>query len=189
MKVTDPEIIRTGERDLIDAVKEDLDWDAVREIVKNKINISSVDTAGGEIVVHDNQVAFRVDLEVKLDLSLMFDRDGNHIPEQEEAQDPPAASESGSAETEAPVESPDMEPAPGAGSPQGESDIAAGGVDGDDLSPQEVEFGLDDFSAEDAEIDLDDIALADDGGAENLDDDIDEILKESREFWEKKKTE
>jgi hypothetical protein len=180
MKVTDPEIIRTGERDLIDAVKEDLDWDAVREIAKKKINISSVDSTGGEIVVHDNQVAFRVDLELKIDMSLMFDRDGNHIPE-------PEGAPTGSGETEAPGISPGMEPAPGLLAE--DSEIGPEILDGDDLSPEGAEFGLDDFSAEDPEISLDDIALGDDGEVENLDDDIDEILKESREFWEKKKTE
>ncbi|MBI9088489.1 MAG: hypothetical protein JEZ12_04685 [Desulfobacterium sp.] len=180
MKVTDPEIIRTGERDLIDAVKEDLDWDAVREIVKKKINISSVDTTGGQIVVHDNQVAFRVDLELKVDLSLMFDRDGNHIPEQDGA-------EEGTTASEPPGKLIDIDPEP---EPLDEnSEIEPGVLDGDDLSPEGVEFGLDDFSAEDSEISLDDLALGDDGEAESLDDDIDEILKESREFWEKKKTE
>lgn len=187
MKVTDPEIIRTGERDLIDAVKEDLDWDAVREIVKKKINISSVDSTGGEIVVHDNQVAFRVDLELKIDLSLMFDRDGNHIPEQEGAQEGATASEPGFAETEAPGKLIDIDP--GTALSDKDSEIGPGVLDGVNLAPEGVEFGLDDFSAEDSEIRLDDLALGDDEEAENLDDDIDEILKESREFWEKKKTE
>ncbi len=187
MKVTDPEIIRTGERDLIDAVKEDLDWDAVREIVKKKINISSVDTTGGQIVVHENQVAFRVDLELKVDLSLMFDRDGNHIPEQDGAEEGVAALEPASAKTEEPGKTIDIDP--GTGPSDKDSEIEPGVLDGDDLSPDGVEFGLDDFSAEDSEISLDDLALGDDGETENLDDDIDEILKESREFWEKKKTE
>ena len=39
MRITDPEIIRTGENDLINSIKNDLDWDAVKSIIKNRINM------------------------------------------------------------------------------------------------------------------------------------------------------
>ena len=36
MKITDPDVIKNGEKDLIEAVKNDLDLDAVKEIIKKK---------------------------------------------------------------------------------------------------------------------------------------------------------
>ncbi len=79
MRITDPEIIRAGERDLIDSVRDDLDWDAVKGVIKNRINMKSLESKGGEIVVLDGKIAFRIDLELKMTVSLMFDRDGNYI--------------------------------------------------------------------------------------------------------------
>ena len=83
MKVTDPDVIRIGEMELINAVKDDLNWDAVRKIVTDRLNLSSMESKGGEIVVHNNQVAFRIDLELNMLVSLIFDRDGNYISEKE----------------------------------------------------------------------------------------------------------
>ena len=80
MKITDPDIIKTGEKDLIEAVKDDLDLDAVRHILEKRMAASSLTSTGGEIIVHNNQIAFRMDFNVQLSGSLMFDRDGNHIP-------------------------------------------------------------------------------------------------------------
>ncbi len=86
MRITDPEIIKTGEMDLINSVKDDLDWDVVKSIIKNRLKMKSLDSKGGEIVVVDGKIAFRIDLELKMSVSLMFDRDGNYI-EAEDASD------------------------------------------------------------------------------------------------------
>lgn len=85
MKITDPDIIKNGEKDLIDAVKEDLDLDAVRRILEKRMAASSLTSSGGEIIVHNNEIAFRIDFNVKLSGSLMFDRAGNYIPRSEES--------------------------------------------------------------------------------------------------------
>ncbi len=179
MKITDPEIIRTGERDLIDAVKEDLDWQAIGEIIKAKIDLSSVDSTGGEIIVHDNQVAFRVDLVVKMDLSLMFDRDGNLIPDRGGEDQAPELPEPELAEPGRPVL--DVMPVPEENqTPEALTVIDSSPAAGDE-APKDPDLEL-------PELDLDDLDLAGDEVSEALDDDIDEILKESRDFWENKKT-
>jgi len=194
MKVTDPEIIRSGERDLIDAVKDDLDWDAVREILKKKIDLSSLSTSGGEIIVHENQVAFRVDLALNMELSLMFDRDGNHIPEREESKEKgsfPGAASGGTQEIGgkflSAVEEVNPHPEQGAGSQDREDELFQEDpvIELNEFAPEELD--LDGLSSGDSELDLDDLDLNDDGVDKSLDEDIDEILKESREFWENKK--
>ena len=80
MKITDPDVIKNGEKELIDAVSEDLDLDAVKEILKNQIAQTVLSATGGRIVVHNNEIAFSIDFDLNLSGSLMFDRDGNHIP-------------------------------------------------------------------------------------------------------------
>jgi len=189
MKVTDPEIIRSGERDLIDAVKDDLDWDAVREILKKKIDLSSLSTSGGEIIVHENQVAFRVDLTLSMELSLMFDRDGNHIPEREESQEKgsfPGAEDIGGNFLSA-VEEVKPHPEQGAGSQDGEDELFQEDsvIELNEFASEELELGG--LSPDDSELDLDDLDLNDGEVDKGLDEDIDEILKESRDFWENKK--
>jgi len=91
LKVTDPDVIKTGERDLIESIKDDLDLAAVQGILLEKIRSSSFDIkdealsfdiSGGEIVVHDGQIAFRVDCQLKTEMAIMFDRKGNYISDQ-----------------------------------------------------------------------------------------------------------
>ncbi len=79
MKITDPDIIKTGEKDLIDAVKDDLDLDAVKQVLEKKLAATVLSAKGGEIIVHDNKIAFRLDFDLNLSGSLMFDREGNYI--------------------------------------------------------------------------------------------------------------
>ncbi|MBF0200268.1 MAG: hypothetical protein HQK66_02955 [Desulfamplus sp.] len=81
LKVTDPDVIKTGEMDLIDSIREDLDWDVVRNLIAGKMKKTTFSAAGGAIVVHGGEVAFRVDLEVKTSISMLFDRQGNYIDE------------------------------------------------------------------------------------------------------------
>ena len=84
MKITDPDIIKNGEKDLIDAIKEDLDLEAIKEILKHQIAQTVLSAKGGQIIVHDNQIAFQMDFDLNLSGSLIFDRDGNYIPVSED---------------------------------------------------------------------------------------------------------
>ena len=46
MKLTDPNIIKDGEKDLINAIEDDLDLDSINEIIKDKLkvkNLKSID--------------------------------------------------------------------------------------------------------------------------------------------------
>ena len=186
MKITDPEIIRTGERELIEAVKGDLDWDTIGEIVKQRINISSINSTSGEIVVHENQVAFRIDFMLKMDLSLMFDRDGVLIPDRDEDQANGVVESSEQSSEDGMVKTSEPPPA--------EQEISSWENQGDQTPPGPEAENQETLDIEHPDFDLSDLDLAvdvpkDDEVGEALDDDIDEILKESRDFWENKKNE
>ena len=82
MKVTNDEIIRNGEQELIDAINGDLDWDAMEEIFEKEHNLGigeDVQYKKGDIVVHDNQVAYRLEFDVKVNLSILVNREGDYI--------------------------------------------------------------------------------------------------------------
>jgi hypothetical protein len=110
VKITNSDIIKSGERELIDSIIGDLDWDAIEEIVKNRHKLKiqdDVEYRQGDIVVHNNQVAYKLDFDVKMTLSVVFDRDGNYLSlvtsddiEEEKITEKPSAPEETSDDTE-----------------------------------------------------------------------------------------
>lgn len=253
MKITDPQVIEDGEKDLIEAVREDLDLDAVRQILKERMAVSALSSKGGQIVVHNNKIAFRLDFDINLSGSLLFDREGNYIVESEKdtlapemeldgfdtqvGQEYPfsdgiALVETGLNEieldehdidpqelTEMSINLPeyDLEEEPeskaGLSDPDDldinpldfetdtllseEPDLLTGkpevAAESNDFTSEDLELeGLDDEGLEDEDLELDGLDLEDHEEndllqEERLDDDINDILKESREFWEQKK--
>ena len=82
MKVTNSDIIKSGERELIDTIIGDLDWETIEEIVKKRHNLKiqdDIDYRRGDLIVHNKQVAYKLDFDVKMTLSVIFDRDGNYL--------------------------------------------------------------------------------------------------------------
>ena len=228
MKVTDPDVIKNGEKDLIDAVLEDLDMDAVRQILKERMTLETLESAGGNIIVHNNDIAFKVNFQVRLDGSLLFDRQGNLIDALDLDEPDTEASIQTETEEDHAIESlPDEEDIrlveegledtileetseteadddtlPPVSAPEDEANEA----DLEDDLPDETEFSIDlpEYDLEEAsesspDSDLDDVPditlPSDDDLPEDSEtlpepepatDDMDEILKESRDFWEQK---
>ena len=82
LKITDSEVIKSGERELLDIIIGDLDWEAIEKIVKEKHQLriqDDVEFRQGDIVVYDNTVAYKFDFDVKVTLTVLFDRDGNYL--------------------------------------------------------------------------------------------------------------
>lgn len=82
MRVTDAEIIKDSEQDLIDAINGDLDWGALEKIFKKEHGLGigeDVAYKEGDIVVHDGQVAYRLEFEVKVTMAVLLDRQGRYI--------------------------------------------------------------------------------------------------------------
>ena len=172
MRITDPEIIKTGEMDLINSVKDDLDWDVVKSIIKNRLNIKAFDSNGGEIVVVDGKIAFRIDLELKMSVSLMFDRDGNYIDGDDTSPDIDFSEDSDFLQKVDQTE-------------RVESDKSVQLEMETQVEKNDLEFGLPDFNEElDSSGENDTL---DDDIENDIDDDIDDILEETRELWKKKK--
>ena len=82
MKITNSEVIKGGERELMDVITADLDWSAIEGIFREQSRLEigeDVEYRHGDIVVYDNQIAYELEFEVKVTLSILLDRDGNCI--------------------------------------------------------------------------------------------------------------
>ncbi len=82
MKLTDFEIIKSGEQELIDSINGELDWEVMEEIFQkvHKLELGEdVEYRRGDLVVHNNEVAYQLEFDVKVKLSILIDRKGNHL--------------------------------------------------------------------------------------------------------------
>ncbi len=79
MKITNTETIRSSEREFIDNINAELDWDAIETLLREKHNFTleeDVDYKKGDLVVFNDQIAYRFDFQIKVPLSVVFGRDG-----------------------------------------------------------------------------------------------------------------
>lgn len=82
MKITNQAVIQSGERELIDAITADLDWTAVEALFLEQHRLplgEDVTFKNGDMVVHENRVAYLLEFEVKVPLSMLLDRNGSCI--------------------------------------------------------------------------------------------------------------
>ena len=82
MKITDENLIRNGEKELIDRIYSVVDWNSIKSIFKDKYCIRIQDDRNnrqGDIVVHNNSVAYNLEFDVKATISVLFDRSGNYL--------------------------------------------------------------------------------------------------------------
>jgi len=82
MKITDESVIRNGEKELIDTIIGDLDWNVIETIFREKHHLSIQDDVQyrqGDLVVHNDGIAYKLDFDVKVTLSILLDRTGNYL--------------------------------------------------------------------------------------------------------------
>ena len=82
MKISDSEIIKNGEQELIDAITADLDWGAIEDIFLKEHNLGieeDIEYKNGDIIAVDNQIAYKLEFEVKVNLSVLLDRNGEYL--------------------------------------------------------------------------------------------------------------
>jgi hypothetical protein len=82
MKITNSEIIKNGEQELMDAITADLDWGAIEKIIMKEHNLrieEDIEYKSGDIVAVNNQIAYKLSFEVKVNLSVLLDRNGDYL--------------------------------------------------------------------------------------------------------------
>lgn len=79
MKLTNPEIIQESEKDFIDTINAELDWEAIEKLLLEKHNFTlqeEIDYKDGDLVVYNDKIAYKFDFEIKVPLSVIFNRQG-----------------------------------------------------------------------------------------------------------------
>ena len=110
MKITDSESIKDGELELIDALTGDLDWGVIEQILKDKHKLGLHDEVvynSGDLVVHNDNIAYRLDFDVKVKLSVLINRDGECLSLSTSSD---IGEESGNQETDLDYKIPDILP-------------------------------------------------------------------------------
>jgi hypothetical protein len=82
MKIARKESIETGEKELLDTIIAELDWEVIEKKLKEKHNIKlqeDVEFNNGDLVVHGSKIAYKLNFDVKITLSVLFDRLGECI--------------------------------------------------------------------------------------------------------------
>ncbi len=82
MKISNHEVIKSGEQELIDAITADLDWETIEDIFsqKHKLKIEdNVEYKKGDVVVFNDQIAYKLEFDVNIVLSVLLDRKGNSL--------------------------------------------------------------------------------------------------------------
>jgi len=200
MKITDSKVMQSGEKAFFNAVKDHLDWNAIREVVTKKMKQCAIESKGGELIFHENNVAFKINLHCAMDVSITVDRNGNLISGEEPLVDlsmteaPPVAAHE--KPPIPPVSSGDIkkkqtpkiltQPAPRiekSDKKDGLADDHAAVLELNDLldSPSPIKEG--ENSSDDEDMDLETLFFKDKAD----DDDFDTLPDEGIAFWEDKK--
>jgi hypothetical protein len=75
-------VIEDSIRDIIEKIKSNIDLEQVKAVCKEQHGIETVeniDFKNGDIVAHNDQVAFKLDFEIRFVLPMLIDRHGNCV--------------------------------------------------------------------------------------------------------------
>ncbi len=79
MKLTDPDNIAQSEKEFIDTINAELDWEAIEKLLleKHKFTLQEeIDYKDGDLIVYNDAIAYKFDFEIKVPLSVIFNREG-----------------------------------------------------------------------------------------------------------------
>ncbi len=79
MKLTNPETIQESEKEFIDTINAELDWEAIEKLLLEKHNFTlqeEIDYQDGDLIVYKDDIAYKFDFEIKVPLSVIFNREG-----------------------------------------------------------------------------------------------------------------
>jgi hypothetical protein len=79
MKLTSPKIIQESEKEFIDTINAELDWEAIEKMLFEKHNFTlqdEIDYKNGDLIVYNDNIAYKFEFEIKVPLSVIFNRQG-----------------------------------------------------------------------------------------------------------------
>jgi len=79
LKLTNPESIQENEKEFIDTINAELDWDVIEQMLLDKHNFAvqdDIEYKDGNLIVYNNEIAYKFDFQIKVPLSVIFNRGG-----------------------------------------------------------------------------------------------------------------
>ncbi|WP_300670232.1 hypothetical protein [Desulfoluna sp.] len=81
-KLVPDDAFAKGERDLMDIVTGSLDWDVIEKLLEEKYQLSlqdDIEFKEGRLTVKEDRIAYQMDFQARITLSLMIGRDGRCV--------------------------------------------------------------------------------------------------------------
>ena len=85
-KVANSGAIKNAKSELIDKVKSALSLKEIKKILEDQHNLEisdDLEVNNGDMIIHDNNIAYKMEFEVLISFSVLLDGDGNYIPLEE----------------------------------------------------------------------------------------------------------
>lgn len=79
MKIADSDSIKAGERELISSIMEKLNPETLSRVATKHLSPDQMEFVQGDMMIQDNRIVYKMDFKVTLDISVMFDRDGDLV--------------------------------------------------------------------------------------------------------------
>lgn len=79
MKLTSQENIAQSEKEFIDTINAELDWGAIEKLLleKHKFTLKEeIEYKNGNLIVYNDNIAYKFDFEIRVPLSVIFNREG-----------------------------------------------------------------------------------------------------------------
>ena len=90
------QVVEDAKRELIEKLKSNIDLDQVKAICKDQYGIEmieGIDLNHGDIVSHNDQVAYKLDFDIRFSMSVLIDNEGNCISTSLKSNDEPSTPE------------------------------------------------------------------------------------------------
>ncbi len=85
MKIAEPENIKAGEQELINSIMEQLNSEIIESIASGRLAVSNLEFRNGDMIIHKNRIVYKMEFETSVSISVLFDREGNLIEENEDS--------------------------------------------------------------------------------------------------------
>lgn len=85
MKIAEPDNIKAGEQELINSIMEQLNSEIIESIASGRLAVNNLEFRNGDMIIHKNRIVYKMEFETSVSISVLFDREGNLIDENEDS--------------------------------------------------------------------------------------------------------
>ncbi|MBU1168905.1 MAG: hypothetical protein KKD44_04995 [Proteobacteria bacterium] len=79
MKIADSDSIKAGEKELISSIMEKLNPETLSRVATKNMSPDQMEFVQGDMMIWDNRIVYKMNFKATLDISVMFDRNGELV--------------------------------------------------------------------------------------------------------------